>query len=42
MLSLPAAGQQALSLAYFDYLGRAGYSAGVTIDARRPQPTVSD
>jgi hypothetical protein len=31
-----------LSLAYFDYLGRAGYSAGVTIDARRPQPTVNN
>jgi hypothetical protein len=24
-----------LSLAYFVYLGRAGYSAGVAIDARR-------
>ena len=29
-----------LSLAYFIYLGRAGYSAAVTIDARRSQPTV--
>ena len=31
-----------LSLAYFVYLGRAGYSAGVTIDARRLQPTVNN
>ena len=31
-----------LSLAYFVYLGRAGYSAGVTIDARRLQPTVDN
>jgi hypothetical protein len=30
-----------LSLAYFTYLGRAGYSADVTIDARRLQPTVN-
>jgi hypothetical protein len=30
-----------LSLAYFIYLGRTGYSAGVTIDARRLQPTVN-
>jgi hypothetical protein len=30
-----------LSLAYFVRLGRAGYSAGVTIDARRLQPTVN-
>ncbi|HZC64069.1 MAG TPA: hypothetical protein VE464_20700, partial [Streptosporangiaceae bacterium] len=31
-----------LSLAYFVYLGRAGYSTGVTIDARRLQPTVNN
>jgi hypothetical protein len=31
-----------LSLAYFVYLGRTGYSAGVTIDARRLQPTVNN
>ena len=31
-----------LSLAYFVYLGRAGYSAGVTVDARRPQPAVNN
>jgi hypothetical protein len=31
-----------LSLAYFVYLGRAGYSAGVTIDAGRLQPTVNN
>jgi len=31
-----------VSLAYFVYLGRAGYSAGVTIDARRLQPTVNN
>ena len=31
-----------LSLAYFVYLGRPGYSAGVTIDARRLQPTVNN
>ena len=31
-----------LSLAYFVYLGRAGCSAGVTIDARRLQPTVNN
>jgi hypothetical protein len=31
-----------LSLAYFVYLGRAGYSVGVTIDARRLQPTVNN
>jgi hypothetical protein len=31
-----------LSLAYFVYLGRAGYSAGVTNDARRLQPTVKN
>ena len=30
-----------LSLAYFVYLGRTGYSASVTIDARRLQPTVN-
>jgi hypothetical protein len=30
-----------LSLAYLVYLGRTGYSAGVTIDARRLQPTVN-
>jgi len=30
-----------LSLAYCVYLGRTGYSAGVTIDARRLQPTVN-
>ncbi|HYV78565.1 MAG TPA: hypothetical protein VE979_10595 [Streptosporangiaceae bacterium] len=30
-----------LSLAYFVYLGRTGYSASVTIDARRFQPTVN-
>jgi hypothetical protein len=30
-----------LSLAYLTCLGRAGYSAGVTIDARRLQPTVN-
>jgi hypothetical protein len=35
---LPAAGQ----LAYFSYLGRAGYSAGVTVVARRLQPTVDN
>jgi hypothetical protein len=29
-------------LAYFVYLGRSGYSAGVTIDARRLQPTVNN
>jgi hypothetical protein len=39
-LSLPAAGQ--LSLACFVYLGRAGYSTGVTTDARRLQPTVNN
>jgi hypothetical protein len=31
-----------LSLAYFVCLGRAGYSAGVAIDAPRPQPTVNN
>jgi hypothetical protein len=31
-----------LSLAYFVYLGRAGYSAGVTIDARRLEPAVNN
>ena len=31
-----------LSLTYFGYLGRAGYSVGVTIDARRPQPTADN
>jgi len=31
-----------LSLAYFVYLGRAGDSAGVAIDARRLQPTVNN
>jgi hypothetical protein len=30
-----------LSLAYFVYLGRTGCSAGVTIAARRLQPTVN-
>ena len=30
-----------LSLTYFIYLGRAGYSTGVTVDARRSQPTVN-
>jgi len=30
-----------LSLAYFVYLRRTGYSAGVTIDVRRLQPTVN-
>jgi hypothetical protein len=35
------AGVLVLSLAYFVYLGRTGYSAGVTIDARRLQPTVN-
>jgi hypothetical protein len=31
-----------LSLAYFVYLGRAAYSADVTIDAGRLQPTVNN
>jgi hypothetical protein len=31
-----------LSLAYLVYLGRAGYSAGVTIDARRLEPAVNN
>ena len=31
-----------LSLAYFVYLGRAGYFVGVTMDARRLQPTVNN
>jgi hypothetical protein len=31
-----------LPLAYFTYLGRAGYSAGVTIDARRLKPAVNN
>ena len=30
-----------LSLTYFIYLGWAGYSTGVTVDARRSQPTVN-
>jgi len=30
-----------LPLTYFIYLGRAGYSTGVTVDARRSQPTVN-
>jgi hypothetical protein len=35
------AGVLMLSLAYFDYLGSAGYSVDVTIDARLPQPTAN-
>ena len=31
-----------LSLADFVYLGRAGYFVGVTMDARRLQPTVNN
>jgi hypothetical protein len=36
------AGVLMLSLAYFDYLGRAGYSVDVTIGARLPQPTANN
>jgi hypothetical protein len=38
VLDAPVAGFPA----YFVYLGRSGYSAGVTIDARRFQPTVNN
>jgi hypothetical protein len=31
-----------LSLAYFACLRRVGYSADVTVDARRPLPTVKN
>ena len=36
------AGRRSVAVAYFVYLGRAEYSADVTIDARRLQPTVNN